>query len=81
MPRIPCLHPAAGVVLAFVRAGVVRARVTTATDGNYRVSLAPGAYRVRVTRPAGVSRLTPATVSVAAGQAKRVNFYLGTDIR
>jgi carboxypeptidase family protein len=81
MPRVPCMRPAAGVVLAFARAGVVRAHATTGADGSYRVSLAPGSYRVRATRPAGVSRLTPTTVSVAAGQAKRVNFYLSAGIR
>ncbi len=81
MPRVPCMRPAAGVVLAFTRAGIVRARATTDTHGSYRVSLAPGAYRVRVTRPAGVRRLTPATVSAVAGEVKRVNFYLDTGIR
>jgi hypothetical protein len=81
MPRVPCMRPAAGIVLAFARAGVVRARATTGVDGSYRVSLAPGAYRVRVTRPANVLRLTPARVFVAAGEAKRVTFYLDTGIR
>jgi hypothetical protein len=35
MPRVPCMHPAAGVVLAFSRGGVTRARVTTGADGTY----------------------------------------------
>lgn len=81
LPRVPCLHPAPGVVLAFARAGVIRTRVTTGADGSYHVSLAPGTYRVRVMRPAGVRRLTPATVSVAAGESKRVTFYLDSGIR
>jgi hypothetical protein len=81
MPRVPCMHPAAGVVLAFARGGVVRQRATTAVDGSYRISLAPGTYRVRVARPAGVLRLTPATVSVAGGETKRVTFYLDSGIR
>ena len=81
MPRVPCMRPAAGVVLAFSRAGVVRARTTTDADGTYRVTLAPGAYAVRVTRPSGVRRLNPATVRVDAGQTRRVTFYLDTGIR
>jgi hypothetical protein len=81
MPRVPCLHPASGVVLAFSQAGVVRARATTAADGSYRVRLAPGSYGVRVTRPSGVRRVNPATVTLSAGQVKRVTFYLDTGIR
>jgi hypothetical protein len=81
MPRVPCLRPAAGVVLAFSRGGVVRARATTAKDGRYRVVLAPGAYAVRVTKPAGIRRLTPGAVTLSAGQFKRITFYLDTGIR
>ena len=81
MPRVPCLHPASGVVLVFVRGGVVRQRVTSAVDGSYRVLLAPGTYRVRVVQPAGVRRLTPASVSVVAGETKRITFYLDTSSR
>ena len=81
MPRVPCMRPAAGVVLAFSRAGVVRARVTTGAEGSYRVALAPGTYGVRVTRPEGVHRLSPSVVSVSAGQVKRTTFYLDTGIR
>jgi hypothetical protein len=81
MPRVPCMRPAVGVVLAFSRAGVVRARVTTAAGGSYRVALAPGTYAVRVTRPKGVHRLSPSAVSLSAGQVKRTTFYLDTGIR
>jgi Carboxypeptidase regulatory-like domain len=81
MPRVPCMRPAAGVVLAFSRAGAVRARVTSAADGSYRVALAPGTYAVRVTRPEGVHRLSPLAVSLSANQVKRVTFYLDTGIR
>jgi hypothetical protein len=76
MPRVPCMKPAAGIVLAFVRRGVVRARVTTASDGSYRVELAPARYVVRAKRP-----VTPATVALSAQQVKRVTFYLDTGIR
>ena len=75
------MRPAPGVVLAFSRGGVVRTRVTTAADGSYRITLSPGAYSVRVTRPAGVRRLTPSGVSVAGGEVKRVTVYVDTGIR
>jgi hypothetical protein len=81
MPRIPCMRPAAGVVLAFSRADAVQARVTTVSDGSYRVALAPGLYAVRVVRPTGVRRLTPATVRLYPSQVKRLTFYLDTGIR
>jgi len=81
MPRIPCMRPAPGVVLALSRGGLVRGRVTTGADGSYRVALAPGAYSVRVARPAGVRRLTPSSVTAAGGQVRRVTFYLDTGIR
>jgi len=81
MPRVPCMRPAAGVVLAFSRGGLVRARVTTAADGSYRVALRPGTYAVRVVRPSGVRRLNPSSVHVAAGEVKRVTFYVDSGIR
>jgi len=76
MPRVPCLKPGAGVVLRFVRRGVVRARVTTASDGSYRIALAPGRYVVRSARP-----VIPAAVTLSSAQVKRVTFYLDTGIR
>jgi hypothetical protein len=81
MPRVPCMRPAPGVVLAFSRGGLVRARATTDADGTYRVTLRPGTYGVRVVRPTGMHRLNPASISVSASQVKRVTFYLDTGIR
>jgi carboxypeptidase family protein len=81
MPRVPCLRPAAGVVLAFSRGGIVRARATTNADGSYRRALAPGTYDVRVVRPTGVRRLNPASVRLVANQVRRLTFYLDTGIR
>jgi hypothetical protein len=81
MPRVPCMKPAAGVVLAFTRAGFVRARATTASDGSYRVTLAPGTYAVKATRPGGVTRVKPATLTLAPKQVRRLTFYLDTGIR
>ena len=81
MPRVPCMKPAAAVVLTFSRGGVVRARAVTASDGGYRVALAPGTYAVKVTRPAATSRLAPAKVVLAPNQVRRLTFYLDTGIR
>lgn len=81
MPRVPCLRPAAGVVLAFSRGATVRARVTTAADGRYRLALRPGSYNVRVIRPSGVARLRPSVVTLTSGELKRLTFYLDTGIR
>lgn len=81
MPRVPCMRPASGVVLAFSRGGIVRARATTNADGTYRRALAPGTYDVRVIEPKGVRRLHPASVRLVANQVRRVTFYMDTGIR
>ena len=80
MPRVPCMRPAAGVVLAFRRGVRGETRVTTAKDGSYRILLSPGRYDVRVTRPLA-HRVMPAHVTVYAGKLTRVNVYLDTGIR
>lgn len=81
MPRVPCSRPASGIVLTFTRHDAVRARVTTAADGSYRVTLAPGTYTVKVTHPVPIRVLRPTSVTVAAGHVKRVTFYLDSGIR
>ena len=75
------MRPAAGIVRAFSRAGAVRARVTSASNGGYRVALAPGTYAVRVTRPTGVRRLSPSVVTLSGSEVRRITFYLDTGIR
>ena len=75
MPRVPCLRPAAGVVLVFSRGGSDRAHAKTRTDGSYRVLLAPGTYRIRVTHPL-VLRARPAQARVYVGRLRRLNIYL-----
>ena len=80
MPRVPCMRPAAGVVMTFSRAGRDRARVRTASDGGYRVLLAPGIYRIRVARPFA-GRVKPAEATVHANQLRRLNMYLDSGIR
>jgi hypothetical protein len=54
--------------------------VRTATDGGYRVLLAPGTYRISVVRPF-VGPVKPAEVTVHAGQLRRLNVYLDSGIR
>jgi hypothetical protein len=80
MPRVPCMRPAAGAVLAFTQGDLVRKRVATAADGTYRVLLRPGRYGIRVTRPA-THRVSPIQVRVDAGQIRRVNVYIDTGLR
>lgn len=80
MAGVPCSRPAAGIVLAFSRRGSERAHVTTSKDGTYRVMLAAGTYSVRVVHPS-TRRVEPASVMVAGGRIRRVNFYIDTGIR
>lgn len=80
MPRVPCLRPAAGVMMTFSRAGEARAHVTTAANGSYCVVLAPGTYRIRVTHPL-TRRIRPSEVIVHASRLRRLTIYLVTDIR
>ena len=80
MPRVPCMRPAAGVVMIFSRAGRDRAHVRTATDGGYRVLLAPGTYRISVARPFA-GRVKPVEATVHASQVRRLNVYLDSGIR
>jgi hypothetical protein len=78
----PCSAPAKGVVLVFVRAGRVAARVTTALDGRYRVVLAGGAYSVRTAVRTTIGRgLEPRTVAVPRNRFARLDFLLDTGIR
>jgi hypothetical protein len=80
MPRLPCLRPAVGVLLTFSRAGKDRAHVTTAADGKYRVLLAPGTYRIHVSRKIA-RRISPSDVIVHASRVSRLTIYLDTGIR
>jgi hypothetical protein len=73
----PCDAPAAGVVLSFSRAGIVR-RVTTDARGHYRIALAAGTYAVAISRG---GRLDPTRVTVRAGGFRHVDFDVDTGIR
>jgi len=76
----PCSEPAARVVLVFRRPG---ATVRTRTDGlgRYRVSLAPGVWRVALTRTGIGTAVTPASVRVVAGRVRTVDLAIDTGIR
>lgn len=65
--------------MAFTRGGTERARVTTAPDGRYRVLLAPGTYRIRLTHPLAW-RVRPTKATVYAGGLRRLNLYVDTRI-
>jgi hypothetical protein len=82
MVEQPCDEPAAGVKLAFLRAGQIVQTARTDENGKYRVVLRPGAYSVRVARTAAIGRgLTPRTVRVVRGRFLRVDFSIDTGIR
>jgi hypothetical protein len=64
------------MTLTFSRGGSVVARVTTKTDGTYRVSLAAGRYFVMGAQP-----VRPQHVSVPGGDFRHVDFAIDTKIR
>ncbi len=74
----PCSAPAPHVALVFTRGARVR-RVETDRLGRYRAVLAAGTWSVRA--PAARLGFEPATVVVAPGPARRVDFTIDTGIR
>jgi hypothetical protein len=76
----PCSTPVS-VVLAFFRSGRERAHVRSSRNGEYRVSLAPGRYSVRVAHRHPLWRALPQTVRVPVGRYARVNFFVDTGIQ
>ena len=78
----PCDEPAANVRLVFLRNGKAVARVRTGSDGRYRVTLAPGVYRVSAPgRPVIGSGIEPRSARVPRGRFARVDFSIDTGIR
>jgi hypothetical protein len=77
----PCSKPAAGAVLVFRRNGRAVARVTTRSDGTYRVILRPGTYTVVAPRYRIGSGVTPRTVRVPRGRVARVDLEIDTGIQ
>ena len=77
----PCSAPAPGVSLVFSRSTREVARTKSVRDGFYRITLAPGLYRVRAFVNERSRVLKPFEVRVPAGRLARVNFLLDTGIR
>lgn len=77
----PCEEPAAGVVLRFVRANVLVARVVTGSAGGYRVKLRPGRYAVTTPNRRVGTGLAPRFVRVPSGRVARVDFHLDTGLQ
>jgi hypothetical protein len=77
---VPCSQPAAKALLLFTRSGGAAVRVRTDRHGRYRVSLAPGAYRVTVPRREGVA-VAPSRTTVVSGRTRRVDLDIDTGIR
>jgi hypothetical protein len=78
----PCTAPDRNDLLAFWRSVRRVATIRTDDKGSYRVSLAPGRYRVTVPRRGRLgSGLTPSAVVVPTGRLAHVNFDLDIGIR
>jgi hypothetical protein len=78
----PCTAPDKNDVLAFWRSGRRVASTRTDSEGRYRVTLAPGRYRVTAPKRTGIGRgLSPSAVVVPSGRYARVNFSLDIGIR
>lgn len=75
----PCQVPVS-VVLGFRRNGNEVARVKSTRDGDYRVALAPGVYRVVPVFRQALWRVSPHIVRVPVGHYARVNFLVDTGI-
>jgi hypothetical protein len=76
----PCTKPAGNVLLVFARGGLAR-RTSTAEDGTYRISLAPGRYSVTAPGRSRVRVLDPTSVIVRRAGYRRVTFTLDIGIR
>jgi len=80
---VPCNKPVADVVLTFVGQSGSQWRATSKANGNYRLALQPGTYRVRVGTAAAArfgSSVKPALVTVT-GTFSHQNFLIDTGIR
>jgi Carboxypeptidase regulatory-like domain len=73
--------PAAGAVLVFRRSGQAVARVTTRSNGTYRVTLRPGMYTVVAPRYRIGTGVWPRTVRVPKGRVVRVDLEIDTGIQ
>ncbi len=80
----PAAAPAPGVRLLVYGPGHQEvAAVLTGEDGQYRLELPPGSYRIEM-EPAkgrGFSKDLPATVTITAGRETRLNIRIDTGMR
>lgn len=81
LEEAPCSKPAAGTVLVFRRDGRAVARVTTRSDGTYRVILRPGRYTVVAPRYRIGSGVWPRTVRVPKGRVAHVDLEIDSGIQ
>jgi hypothetical protein len=77
----PCEQPAPGILLRFIRDGVVKAEVRTSRTGTYSVKLRPGRYAVKTAWRRPGMGLTPRVVQVPRGRIARADFHLDTGIQ
>jgi hypothetical protein len=77
----PCDAPARGFTLVFSRRSEVAGRVTTDSDGRYRIRLAPGHYSVRIGRTGSFKVPDPSSARVRTGRFIRADFKIDTGIR
>jgi hypothetical protein len=77
----PCEQPARGLLIRFIRDGVVKAEVKTTQTGGYSVKLRPGRYSVKTAQRRPGAGLTPRFVHVPRGRIARVDFHLDTGLQ
>jgi hypothetical protein len=78
----PCSAPDAHELVAFWRGTTRIASTSTASDGTFRVVLAPGLYRVTLPhRRPHMVRVTPAEIRIPKGRDLRVVFRVDIGIR
>ena len=78
----PCDAPAPHVTLVFSHGTHVVARVTTSSEGRYRLRLPATTYEVhRASASVFDSKLDPRRVQVKAGRTSRIDFSIDTGIR
>jgi len=78
----PCDAPAPHVTLVFSHGTHVVARVTTSSEGRYRLRLPATTYEVhRASASVFDPKLNPHRVQVTAGRTSRIDFSIDTGIR
>jgi len=78
----PCSAPDPYEVLVFWRGTTRVASVTTTSDGSFRVTLAPGLYRVTLPRRRAMrASLSPAQIRIPPKSDVRVTFRVDIGIR